>query len=177
MSSAPTIAADVTVTLDDSVAREPLSLAGVVEGDVPSWRLPDGSQTTDPQAALAGALRAIANGEGAAVRNADELPVVGSTITMTLPAPLALDLVEHVGLERSDDGRGWRTRDSRERTNEPRVAVTNALVAIACRTRGGCSARCPSYGRRRPEPSAATWAVWRRDGAPQRRRLVWADEP
>jgi hypothetical protein len=67
MSSAPTIPADVTVTLNDDVARQLLSLGGVVEGDVPSWRLPDGSQTTDPQAALAGALRAIANGEGASV--------------------------------------------------------------------------------------------------------------
>jgi hypothetical protein len=131
MSSAPTIAADVTVTLDDAVARELLSLGGVVEGDVPSWRLPDGSQTTDPQAALGGALRAIADGEGASVRDADELPAVGSTITMTLPAPLALGLVEHAGLERSDDGRGWRTRDGRERTDEPRVVVTDALVAIA----------------------------------------------
>jgi hypothetical protein len=131
MSSAPTIAADVTVTLDDAVARELLSLGGVIEGDVPSWRLPDGSQTTDPQAALVGALRAIADGEGAAVRDADELPAVGSTITTTLPAPLALGLVEHAGLERSDDGRGWRTRDGRERTDEPRVVVTDALVVIA----------------------------------------------
>jgi hypothetical protein len=67
------------------------------------------------------------------VRDADELPAVGSTITitLTLPAPLALDMVEHAGLERSDDGRGWRTRDGRERTDEPRVAVTDALVAIA----------------------------------------------
>jgi hypothetical protein len=51
--AAPTIAEDVTVTLDDRVARELLSLGGVVEGDLPSWRLPDGTQTTDPQAALA----------------------------------------------------------------------------------------------------------------------------
>jgi hypothetical protein len=130
MSSAPTIPADVTVTLNDDVARQLLSLGGVVEGDVPSWRLPDGSQTTDPQAALAGALRAIANGEGASVRDADELPAVGSTITTTLPPPLALGVVEYAGLERSDDGRGWRTRDGRD-TNEPRVAVTDALVAIA----------------------------------------------
>ena len=129
MSSAPTIA-DVTVTLDDSVARELLSLGGVVEGDVPSWRLPDGTQTTDPQAALAGALRAIANGEGAALRDAEEIPAVGSTITTTLPAPLALSLVEHAGMERSDHGQGWRTRDGRE-SPDPRVAVTDALVAIA----------------------------------------------
>jgi hypothetical protein len=74
MSSAPTIPADVTVTLNDDVARELLSLGGVVEGDVPSWRLPDGSQTTDPQAALAGALRAIANGEVASVRDATSCP-------------------------------------------------------------------------------------------------------
>lgn len=32
--AAPTIAADVTVTLDDAVARELLSLGGVVEGDL-----------------------------------------------------------------------------------------------------------------------------------------------
>jgi hypothetical protein len=82
-SSAPTIEADATVTLADTVARELLSVGGVVEGDVPSWRLPDGSQTTDLQAALAGALRAIASGEGASVRDADELPSVGSTITVT----------------------------------------------------------------------------------------------
>ena len=131
MSSAPTIAADVTVTLNDNVARELLSLGSVVEGDVPSWRLPDGTQTTDPQAALAGALHAIANGEGAPVREADELPAVGSTITLTLPAPLAFGVVGHAGLERSDDGRGWRTRDGRERTEEPQVAVIDALVAIA----------------------------------------------
>lgn len=104
MSSASTIAADVTVTLDDAVARELLSLGGVVEGDVPSRRLPDGSQTTDPQAALAGALRAIANGEGMSVRDAGELPAVGSTITMTLPAPLALSLVEHAGLSAATTG-------------------------------------------------------------------------
>jgi hypothetical protein len=61
-SNASTIEADVPATLNDTVARELLSLGGVVEGDVPSWRLPDGSQTTDPQVALAGALRAIANG-------------------------------------------------------------------------------------------------------------------
>lgn len=65
------------------------------------------------------------------MREADDLPAVGSTITLTLPAPLALGVVEHAGLERSDDGRGWRTRDGRERTEEPRVAVTDALVAIA----------------------------------------------
>jgi hypothetical protein len=129
--AAPTIAEDVTVTLNDNVAREILSLGGVVEGDLPSWRLPDGPQTTDPQAALAGALHVIAKGEGAPVREADDLPAVGSTITLTLPAPLAVGVVEHAGLERSDDGRGWRTRDGRERTEEPRVAVTDALVAIA----------------------------------------------
>lgn len=126
---APTIAADVTVTLDDAVARELLSLGGVVEGDLPSWRLPDGTQTTDPRAALAGALRAIADGDGAAVRDAEEI-AVGSTITVTLPVPLALSVVEHAGMEQSDDGQGWRTRDGRE-SPEPRVAVTDALVAIA----------------------------------------------
>jgi len=63
--SAPTITDEVTVTLNDNVARELLSLGGVVEGDVRSWWLPAGSQTTDPQAALAGARRAIASGEGA----------------------------------------------------------------------------------------------------------------
>jgi hypothetical protein len=68
--AAPTVADEVTVTLDDAIARELLSLGGVVEGDLPSWRLPDGTQTTDPQAALAGALRVIADGEGAAVRDA-----------------------------------------------------------------------------------------------------------
>ena len=94
---APTIAADVTVILDDAVAREILSLGGVVEGDLPSWRLPDETQTTDPQAALAGALRAIADGEGAAVRDAEAIPAVGSTIT--LPTPLAVSLVEHAGME------------------------------------------------------------------------------
>lgn len=128
--AAPTIDDEVTVTLDDAVARELLSLGGVVEGDLPSWRLPDGTQTTDPQAALAGALRAIANGEGAAVRDAKEIPAVGSTITLNLPAPLALNLVEHAGIEQSDDGQGWRTRDGRE-SPEPRAAVTDALVAIA----------------------------------------------
>lgn len=130
MSSAPTIPADVTVTFNDAVARELLSLGGVVEGDLPSWRLPDGTQTTDPQAALAGALRAIADGDGAAVRDADELPAVGSIITLTLPAPLALTLVEHAGMEQSNDGQGWRTRDGRE-SPELRFAVTDALVAIA----------------------------------------------
>jgi hypothetical protein len=128
-SAAPTIAADVTVTLDDAVARELLSLGGVVEGDLPSWRLPDGTQTTDPRAALAAALRAIADGDGAAVRDAEEIPAVGSTVTLTLPAPLALSVVEHAGMEQSDHGRGWRTRDGRE-SSEPRV-VTDALVAIA----------------------------------------------
>ncbi|HSZ68891.1 MAG TPA: hypothetical protein VK756_00880 [Solirubrobacteraceae bacterium] len=77
--SAPTIAADVTVTLNDNVARELLSLGGVVDGETPSWWLPDGTQTTNPQIALAGALRAVANGEGASVRDADELPAVSST--------------------------------------------------------------------------------------------------
>jgi hypothetical protein len=128
--AAPTIADDVTVTLDDAVARELLSLGGVVEGDVPSWRLPDGTQTTDPQAALAAALRAIADGDGAAVRDAEQIPAIGSTLTLTLPAPLALRLVEHAGIEHNDDGQGWRTRDGRE-SPEPRVAVTDALVALA----------------------------------------------
>ncbi len=128
--TAPTITADVTVTLDDAVARELLSLGGVVEGDLPSWRLPDGTQTTDPQTALAGALHAIADGDGTAVRDAEEIPAVGSTITLTLPAPLAFSLVEHAGIEQSDDGHSWRTRDGRE-SHEPRVAVTDALVAIA----------------------------------------------
>jgi len=129
--TAPTIAADVAVTLNDNVARELLSLGGVVEGDLPSWRLPDGTQTTDPQAALAGALRAIAAGESASRRDAEELPAIGSMITATLPPTLAVELVEYAGLERSDDGHGWRTRDGHERTEEPRVAVTDALVAIA----------------------------------------------
>jgi hypothetical protein len=44
-STAPTIGADVTVTLNDNVARELLSLGSVVEGDLPSWRLSDGTQT------------------------------------------------------------------------------------------------------------------------------------
>lgn len=128
--SAPTIAEDVTVSLNDAVARELLSLGGVVEGDLPSWRLPDGTQTTDPQAALDGALRAIASGDGTTVRDAEEIPAVGSTGTTTLPAPLALTLVEHAGMERSDDRRGWRARDGRE-SADPRAVVTAALVAIA----------------------------------------------
>jgi hypothetical protein len=40
-------------------------------------------QTTDPKTALAAALRTIAKDEGTSVRDADELPAVGSTITMT----------------------------------------------------------------------------------------------
>lgn len=94
--------------------------------------------------ALAGALRAIADGDGAAVRDAEDIPAVGSTLT--LPAPLAHRLVQHAGIEQSDDGQGWRTRDGRE-SPEPRVAVTDALVAIAeddltpARTKGSWPAR------------------------------------
>lgn len=129
MSSAPTIA-DVTVTLDDSVARELLSLGGVVEGDVPSWRLPDGTQTTDPQAALAGALRAIANGEGAAVREAEE-------ITRSRqhhyhdpagPASAQPSRARRYGAQRP---RARLAHPRRPRKPDPRVAVTDALVAIA----------------------------------------------
>lgn len=64
------------------------------------------------------------------MRDAEEIPAVGSTITLSLPAPLALSLIDHADMEQSDDGQRWRTRDGRE-SPEPRVAVTDALVAIA----------------------------------------------
>ncbi len=88
------------------------------------------TQTTDPHLALAGALRAIANGDGTAVRDAEEIPAVGSTITVTLPTPLTLSVIEHAGMEQRYDEQGWRTQDGRE-SPEPHVAVTDALVAIA----------------------------------------------
>jgi hypothetical protein len=50
-------------------------------------------------------------------------------MAVTLPANLAVALVEYAGLEHSDGG-GWRTRCGREDPN-PAVAVTDALVAIA----------------------------------------------
>jgi hypothetical protein len=64
------------------------------------------------------------------VRDAEEIPAVGSIITTTRPAPLAPSLVEHADMEQSDDRQGWRTRDGRE-SPEPRVVVTDAVVAIA----------------------------------------------
>lgn len=51
-------------------------------------------------------------------------------VTITVSPRVAAGLLEHAGLERSDDGTGWRTRDGRE-SSDVSVALTDALVAIA----------------------------------------------
>jgi hypothetical protein len=61
--AAPTIGDDVTVSLLSTVAAALIAQAGIVPGSAYCWRLPDGSQTTDPSTALTDALVVIAERE------------------------------------------------------------------------------------------------------------------
>jgi hypothetical protein len=55
---------------------------------------------------------------------------ITADVTVTVTGAVATSLLEYAGLERADDGQGWRTRDGRE-SSDPAVALTDALVAIA----------------------------------------------
>ena len=59
MRTTPRVRGDVTVTVTSSVAAELIASAGIVPGDAFCWRLPNGSQTTDPRTALTDALGAV----------------------------------------------------------------------------------------------------------------------
>jgi hypothetical protein len=128
----------VTVTVTSSVAAELIASAEIGPGDAFCWRLPDGSQTADPRAALTDALVAIANGSGGPTAaggqepagHTSERPAIRGDVTLTLPASIAVGLLEHAGLEHSDHGTGWRNRNGHE-DSDPAVALTDALVAIA----------------------------------------------
>jgi hypothetical protein len=132
MSTTPVLHGDVIVTVTSSVAAELIATAGIEPGD--AFRLlPDDSQGTHAQIALTQALVAIANGhrtDAQAGAQTRERRVIGGDVTLTVPAGLAVGLLEHAGLEHSDDGAGWRTRDGREDRN-PALALTDSLVAIA----------------------------------------------
>jgi hypothetical protein len=52
---------DVSATVTASVAQEVIARAGIGHGDEGCWRLPDGSQTTDPRITLTAALVALAD--------------------------------------------------------------------------------------------------------------------
>ena len=135
----PTIHGDVTVTVTSSVAADLITCGGIGPGDAYCWRLPDGSQTTDPRTALTDALLAAASGSSEPTPEVSCLepsahtsakPAIGGDVTLIVPASLGVGLLEYAGLEHTDDGTGWRTRDGREHSN-PAVALTDALVAIA----------------------------------------------
>jgi hypothetical protein len=126
-----TIMQAVTVSVTNSVAAQLIASARIERGDASCWRLPDGSQTTDPRAALTDALTAIAAGDSdpTADPSSNETAIEGD-VTFTIPGALAVNLLEYAGQEHSDNGVGWRTRDGREDDN-PAVALTDAVVAIA----------------------------------------------
>jgi hypothetical protein len=117
----------VEVTVASSVAAELIAQAGIVPGSAYCWRLPDGSQTTDPRTALTDALVVMAEREPDSMPAA---PTISDDVTIMVSPSVAAALLEYAGLERSDDGTGWRTRDGRE-SGDVSVALTDALVAIA----------------------------------------------
>jgi hypothetical protein len=122
---AATITGEVTVTVTSSVAAELIATGGIELGGLITW---DDAERTQAQVAIAKALAAISKGD-AESDEARERPMIPGDVTVTLPASLAIGIVEYAGLEHSD-GASWRTRDGREDPN-PAVAVTDALVAIA----------------------------------------------
>lgn len=92
------------------------------------WRLRDGSQTSDARRALTDALVAIAEDES--LDTIEDRPTLGEEVRITVTGGVTVGLVEWAGLERSDDGRSWRTRDGIE-SSGPAVAVMDAVLAIA----------------------------------------------
>ncbi len=85
---------DVTVTVAGSVAEELLERAGLAQGEAgQGWRLRDGHSTSDPCAALADALVAIAEDDCAADCIEDEEPdfQAHSHVTVEGDAPASLD--------------------------------------------------------------------------------------
>jgi len=57
-------------------------------------------------------------------------PTLREDVRVTVTGGIASGLVEWAGIEYSDDGHGWRTRDGIE-SPDPAVAVTDAVFAIA----------------------------------------------
>jgi len=124
----PTIVKDITITVPGDAAGKVIARAGAITVAEEGWRLRDGSQTSDARRALTDALVAIAEDGG--LDMIEERPMPGEDVRVTVTGGVALGLVEWAGLEPSDDGRGWRTRDGIE-SPDPAVAVLDVVLAIA----------------------------------------------
>jgi hypothetical protein len=119
---------DVTIIVPGGAAGKVLARAASVTTAEEGWRLRDGSQTSDARRAVTDALVAIA--EDGSLDTIEDHPWLGEEVRVTLTGGVAAGLVEWAGLEPSDDGLGWRTRDGIEAA-DPAVAVTDAVLAIA----------------------------------------------
>jgi hypothetical protein len=128
-SNMPTIDGDVTITVPSGAAGKVIARAEAITVAEGGWRLRDGSQTSDARRALTDALVAIA--EDGSLDTIEAQPMLAEEeIRATITAGVAAGLIEWAGLERSDDGRGWRTRDGIE-SPDPASAVRDAVLAIA----------------------------------------------
>jgi hypothetical protein len=124
----PTISKDIEVTLPGGAAGKVIARVRAITVAEEGWRLRDGSETSDARRALTDALVAIA--EEGSLDTIEDQPLLGGEVCVTVTGGVAAGLVEWAGLERSDDGCGWRTRDGIE-SPDPAVAVLDAVLAIA----------------------------------------------
>jgi hypothetical protein len=124
----PTIDKDITVAVPGGAAGSVIARAEAITVAGEGWLLRDGSQTRDARRALTDALVAIA--EEGSLDTIEDRPALSEEVRVTVTGGVAVGLVEWAGLERSDDGRGWRTRDGIE-SPDPAVAVMDAVLAIA----------------------------------------------
>lgn len=120
---------DITIAVPGGAAASVIARAQAITATEEGWRLRDGSQTSDAARALTDALVAIAE-DGSLDTIEDQPTLAEEEIRVTITGSVGLGLVEWAGLERSDDGAGWRTRDGIE-SPDPAVAVTDAVLAIA----------------------------------------------
>lgn len=125
----PTITTrDIDLTVPGDAAGKVLSRAQSITVTADGWRLRDGSQTDDARRAVTDALVAIA--EDGSLDTIEDRPALGADVRVSVTGGVAAGLVEWAGLERSDDGLGWRTRDGIE-SPDPAVAVLDAVLAVA----------------------------------------------
>lgn len=125
----PTIDKDITIAVPGDAAAKVIARARAITVAEEGWRLRDGSQTRDARRALTDALVAIA--EDGSLDTIEDWPTLGEEeVRVTVTGGVAVGLVEWAGLERSDHGHGWRTRDGIE-SPDPAIAVMDAVLAIA----------------------------------------------
>lgn len=125
----PIIDKDITIAVPGGAAAKVIARAEAITVAEEGWRLRDGSQTRDARRALTDALVAIA--EDGSLDTVEDWPTLGEEeVRVTVTGGVAVGLVGWAGLERSDHGHGWRTRDGIE-SPDPAIAVMDAVLAIA----------------------------------------------